>query len=62
MLSLEKIYRIDPILKDLPEKEVLALRDELYKLGELALESWEKQKSGSKNPKWLLPNTNKDIK
>lgn len=40
MLSLEECRKIDPSLSDLTDDELRSVRDDLYVLGELALDSY----------------------
>ena len=40
MLSLEEIRKVEPKLKDLPDEKVAEIRDSLYQLAELALDSY----------------------
>ncbi len=56
MLSLEQCRKIDPVLNNLPDEEVIQIRENLYEAARLSLESWVKKNEGSKNPLWLLPN------
>jgi len=50
MLSLEQCRKIDPRLRDLPDKEVLELRDACYSFAEFAFEMFLKEKADSNNP------------
>lgn len=43
MLSLEQCYEIDPSLRNLSEEEVLEIRNQLYELGELAVDDFIKK-------------------
>lgn len=61
MLSTEQCYKIDPSLKNLSEEELLKIRDELYQLGQLALENWRSER-GSKNPERSLLNVGDSVK
>lgn len=61
MLSLEQCRKLCPSLVGLSEEEVVKIRDNLYEGAQLALESWAKKKSGSKNLEWLLPKNTESI-
>ncbi len=50
MISLEQCKKIDPQLENLSDEDIEKLRDSLYAIAELALESYFDEKSGSKNP------------
>ena len=56
MISIEQCRKIDPRLNNLSDEEVIQVREELYQGAILALESWAKENSGSKNLEWLLLN------
>lgn len=62
MLSLEQCRKIDPNLEKLSDEEVVLIRENLYEGAQLALESWVKKNSGSKNLEWLLPILEEEIK
>lgn len=61
MLSLELCRKLCPALETLPDEEVAKARETLYGMGQLALENWEREKSGSKNLNWFLPHSEEDI-
>jgi hypothetical protein len=42
MLSLDQIRRIDPNLSDIPDEELLKIRNKLYGIVDLALDNLEK--------------------
>ena len=48
MLSLEKLREIEPELKDISEKELEKIRDQLYSLANLALETYFDDKEKNK--------------
>ena len=50
MISLDECRKIQPELADLPDEEVSKIRELLYGLGQLVFETWNEEKSGSKNP------------
>jgi len=54
MLSLHQLRKIDPILKDLPDEEVLRMREQLYELGELIFEDWQRSRKCPKSPVGVL--------
>ncbi len=58
MLTINECKKICPELNDLSEEEVLAIRDTLYVLGQLALEV---RPAGSKNPIGEVPKRVEDI-
>lgn len=62
MISLEQCRTIDPRLKELSDEEVIRIRENLYEGAQLALESWAKNNSGSKNLEWLLSKTEEGIR
>lgn len=49
MLSIEECKKIDPSLADLTDDELRAVRNDLYVLGELALDSYI-EKTRKQNP------------
>jgi len=54
MLSLEDCRKIDPELNNISDQELEAIRDCLYGLGNLAIEDWIRENSGSNFPLGLL--------
>ena len=48
MISLDRIRELEPSLKSAPDEFVAKIREQLYSLGQLALDSWES--TSSKNP------------
>lgn len=48
MLTLEKCRKINPALSNLSDKELLRVRDELYTLGEIAMDDYLKKIRQSK--------------
>lgn len=44
MFSLEQIRKIDPALDDIPDDQLLKIRDDLYGLAELGLEDYFREK------------------
>jgi hypothetical protein len=61
MLSIEQCQKLCPSLQNLSDKEVGLVRENLYEGAQLALESWIKENSGSKNLDWLLSKVKEDI-
>ena len=61
MLSLEQRRKNCPSLESLSDEEVIKIRENLYEGAQLALESWVKKNSGSKNLEWLLPKIEEGI-
>ncbi len=61
MISIEQCRKNCSLLENLSEEEVLDIRENLYGLGYLAIESFLRSKGGSKNLDWLLSNQEKDI-
>ena len=59
MLTLEQCRKLDPTLYDVPDAELLIIRDKLYELSTLAFEDWWAEKQGSKYPTGALPQSNK---
>jgi hypothetical protein len=59
MLSLERCRKIDPILKDIPDKELEEVLVALYGLGQLALDQIVLNKGFQKSP--LVSDKNKYI-
>ena len=55
MLSLAKMRKIDPSLKDVPDAELEQIRDALSQYAQLAFEVYWTKKSGSKCPVGLFP-------
>ncbi|MCC7160618.1 hypothetical protein IT399_02780 [Candidatus Nomurabacteria bacterium] len=50
MISLERLKEIEPKLKDKSDEELVKIRDLLYGLAKLSLESYLEDKSGSNFP------------
>lgn len=50
MISIEKLRKIDPDLKDLSDEKVIKIRDKFYELGQFMFEVWQKEKAVPKNP------------
>ena len=50
MISLEKLREIDPALRGKSDEELTKIRNLLYGLGKLTLESYIQEKTGSKFP------------
>lgn len=51
MLSLEELRKIDPTLSDLSDAELIKVRNDLYKLGQIVFDDWASEdRSGSKFP------------
>jgi len=49
MISLEKLRELEPELAKVSDEELVKIRNLLYSLAELALESYVESKRGSKN-------------
>ncbi len=62
MIPIEQCRKLCPTLRNLSDEEVIRIREILYEGGSLALESWTKKNSGSKNIEWLLLNTKEGIR
>lgn len=62
MLSVEQCRKLCPSLENLSDKEVIKIEESLYKGAQLALESFMKKNSGSKNLEGLLPKVKEDIR
>ena len=58
MLTLEQCRKLDPALADIPDAELLIIRDQLYELSQLAFEDWRAEKQSSKYPTGVLPQSN----
>lgn len=54
MLTLDQIRKLDPSLADVPDEELLMIRDGLYGVANIALDAWQ-EKGGSKIPSGHLP-------
>jgi len=50
MFTTEKCCRIEPSLKNLSEEEVILVEENYREMVRLAIESFKKNKKGSKNP------------
>ena len=50
MISFEELKRIEPKLQGKTEAELIKIRNLLYGLGQLSLETYLERKSGSKYP------------
>lgn len=49
-ISLNHLRKIDPEVANLTDKELEAVRDSFYEMGNLIFEDWCEQKFGSKYP------------
>lgn len=56
MLTLEQCRKLAPELADLSDDKLLEIRDTLYQLAQLALDSWF-ETQGSKSRTWSLPDS-----
>ena len=54
MLNTERCKNIEPEFKELPDEEILKIRDSLYGLGHLIFEDWIKTEKSSKYPARVL--------
>lgn len=54
MLTLDQIRKLDPSLADVPDEELLVIRDCLYSTARIAFDTWQEQE-GSKIPFGHLP-------
>lgn len=54
MLSVEQLRKNDPELADLPDEEVIKIRDSFYELGTLIFDDWLENEGGSKFPAGVL--------
>lgn len=61
MLPPDKCRKLCPSLENFSDEEVIKVRENLYEGAQLALESWVKKNSGSKNLEWLLPILEEEI-
>jgi len=61
MLSIEECYKIEPSLKNLKKDKALNIINDLYELGEIAIDNFFKE-NVSKNPEWLLSNNDERVK
>ena len=50
MINIEELKRIDPKLQGKSDKEIIEIRNLLYGLAKLTLETYFEEKSGSKLP------------
>lgn len=50
MITLEQCRKIEPDLEKLSDEEVTKIRNLMYGLGQLIYETWDEERSGSKNP------------
>ena len=58
-ISLEEIRKLEPALERIPDKELEKIRQQLYDLGQLALECFIERKVGSKMSS-LVPQQTRD--
>jgi len=49
MLTIEQCRKIEPELKDLADEEVLDILNDMYSLGGLAFEKWQKERFQKSN-------------
>lgn len=61
MISLNELRKIDPRLEKIPDEELIKIRHSLYSLGQLALEAFIEQKTGSKLPLRVYGLQNDDV-
>ena len=50
MISLDECRKLSPNLANASDEQVKKVREQLYELGQLALECWMEDNGGSKNP------------
>lgn len=50
MISLEELRCLEPALRGVSDEALLEIRSQLYALGELALDVWQREQSGSNYP------------
>ena len=50
MISLDECRKIQPELAEMSDAEVTKIRELIYGLGQLVFETWNENKSDSKNP------------
>lgn len=55
MLSLEHLRKVDPLLEKLTDEQLERVRAKLYELGQLAFETWIKER-GMGIPAKIVPN------
>lgn len=51
MISVKKLRKIDPELKNLSDEEIMKIRDKFYELGEFMSEVWHEEKQVKKYKK-----------
>ncbi|MEI7709125.1 MAG: hypothetical protein WCI76_00220 [bacterium] len=61
MISLEDLKRIEPKLQGKSDEELTKIRNLLYGLGQLTLETYLERKSGSKFPVGVYGLNNEDM-
>ncbi len=47
MLSLDQMRKLDPMLADISDEELLKIRDTLYGLAHIALDAWQDREETS---------------
>lgn len=55
MLPIEQLKKKDPNLTDLPDDEIIKIRDLFYDLGTLIFDDWVRSKGSSNYPLGDLP-------
>lgn len=61
MISLTDLRKIDPRLIEVSDEELIKIRHSLYSLGQLALEDFIEEKTGSKLPLRVYGLENDDV-
>ena len=61
MISLERLKEIEPKLQGKSDEEIIKIRNLLYGLGQLTLETFLERKSGSKFPVGVYGLNNEDM-
>lgn len=54
MISLEELRRLEPTLRDVSEDTLMEIRSQLYALGELAFDVWQRVQTGSNYPQGVV--------
>lgn len=54
MISLDELRRLEPTLRDASKDTLMEIRAQLYALGELAFDVWQREKTGSNYPQGVV--------
>lgn len=54
MISLDELRHLEPTLADMNDEDLSEIRTELYALGQLAFDVWQREQTGSNYPQGVV--------